>query len=47
MNGVHMRIFMALRRRFQSFWEKDSSNVQLSEELRFHLERQTEENIAH
>jgi len=31
----------------QSFLEKDSSNAELSRELQFHLERQTEENIAH
>jgi predicted permease len=42
-----MRLFQSLRRRLRSFLDKDSSNVQLGEELQFHLERQTEENIAH
>jgi putative ABC transport system permease protein len=46
MNGVDMRFIDSLRRRFLSFWKKDASNVQLSEELQFHLERQTEANIA-
>jgi predicted permease len=46
LNGVDMRLFHSLRRRLRSFLEKDSSNVQLSEELQFHLERQTETNIA-
>lgn len=41
-----MRIFQSLRRRLQSLREKDASNVELDEELRFHLERQVEENIA-
>ena len=41
-----MRLIQSLRRRLRSFLEKDSSNVDLSEELLFHLERQTEANIA-
>jgi len=47
LNGVNMRLFQSLRRRLRSFLKKDSSNAQLSEELQFHLERQTEENIVH
>jgi putative ABC transport system permease protein len=46
MNGVDMRFIHSLRRRLLSLWKKDASNVQLSEELQFHLERQTEANIA-
>ncbi|WP_353070762.1 ABC transporter permease [Tunturiibacter gelidoferens] len=42
-----MRLFQSLRRRLRSYLDKNSSNVQLGEELQFHLERQTEENIAH
>jgi hypothetical protein len=41
-----MRLLQSLLRRWRSFLEEDSSNVELSEELQFHLERQTEENIA-
>lgn len=41
-----MRLFQSLLRRLRSFFEKDLSNIELSEELQFHLERQTEENIA-
>ncbi len=41
-----MRLFHSLLRRLRSFLEKDASNVELSEELLFHVERQTEENIA-
>lgn len=41
-----MRFFQSFLRRLRSLFERDSSNVQLSEELQFHLERQTEENIA-
>jgi len=41
-----MRLFQSLFRRSRSFLKKDSSNVELSEELKFHLERQVEENIA-
>jgi predicted permease len=47
MNGVDMRFIHSLRRRLLSLWKKDASNVQLSEELQFHLERQTEANIAY
>jgi predicted permease len=46
MKGGLMRLFQSLLRRWQSFFEKDSSNAELSEELQFHLERQTEVNIA-
>jgi hypothetical protein len=46
MNEVEMRCIQSLRRRLLSFWKMDASNVQLSEELQFHLERQTEANIA-
>lgn len=46
LNGVHMRLFQSLFRRWRSLLEKDTSNVELNEELQFHLERQTEENIA-
>ena len=46
MNGVDMRFIHSLRRRFLSLLKKDASNVQLSEELQFHLERQTEANVA-
>jgi predicted permease len=46
MSGVNMRLLQSLRRRLRSFLEKDSSNVQLSHELQFHLERETEENRA-
>ncbi len=41
-----MRLVQSLFRRLQSFFEKDASNAELSDELQFHLERQTEENIA-
>ena len=41
-----MRFLQSLRRRLLSFWRKDASNVQLNEELQFHLERETEANIA-
>ena len=41
-----MRLFHSLLRRLRWFLKKDSSNVELSEELQFHLDRQTEENIA-
>jgi hypothetical protein len=45
-NEISMRFFHSLLRRLRSLRERDSSNVALSEELEFHLERQTEENIA-
>ena len=41
-----MRLFHSLLCRLGSFLRKDASNVELSEELQFHLERQIEENIA-
>jgi putative ABC transport system permease protein len=41
-----MRWFHSLLRRLRSLLRKDSTNVELSEELLFHVERQTEENIA-
>jgi len=41
-----MRLFQSLLRRRRSLLEKDTSNIELNEELQFHLERQTEENIA-
>ena len=41
-----MRLLQSLLRRWRSFRSKDASDAALSEELRFHLERQTEENIA-
>ena len=41
-----MRIFDSLFRRLRSFVKKDSSNVELSDELQYHLERQIEENLA-
>jgi predicted permease len=42
-----MRLLNSLRRRLQSFLHKDAGNFALSEELQFHLEQLTEENIAH
>ena len=41
-----MRLLHSLLRRLRSFFRKDETNVELSEELQFHLARQTEENIA-
>ena len=41
-----MRFFHSLRRRLRSLFEGDASNAALREELQFHLQRQTEENIA-
>jgi predicted permease len=41
-----MRIVQSLIRRLRSLFNKESSNAALSEELIFHIERQTEENIA-
>jgi hypothetical protein len=46
MNGVSMRLFQSLLRRAQSLIKKDSNNIQLNEELQFHLERLIEENMA-
>ena len=41
-----MRLLESLRRRLQSLFHKDANNVELSEELRFHLETLIEQNIA-
>ena len=41
-----MRFFQSLRTRFRSSFHKEAKNIELNEELQFHLERQTEENIA-
>jgi predicted permease len=41
-----MRRFQSLLIRFRSSRHKETKNVELNEELQFHLERQTEENIA-
>jgi predicted permease len=41
-----MRSLQSLFRRLQSLFHKESSNIALNEELQFHLERQTEENIT-
>lgn len=41
-----MRLMQSLIRRLQSMVSKESSNVALHEELRFHLERLVEENMA-
>jgi predicted permease len=41
-----MRFFQSLRTRFRSSRHKEKKNIELNEELQFHLERQTEENIA-
>ncbi len=41
-----MRLFQSLLIRFRSSRNKESNNVGLNEELQFHLDRQTEENIA-
>ena len=41
-----MRLLHSALRRLRSFLGKDSKNDELSEELRFHLELQIEENIA-
>ena len=41
-----MRLLQSLLRRLRSFLHRESSNADLSEELEFHIERQTEENIA-
>ncbi|WP_158752331.1 ABC transporter permease [Acidobacterium sp. S8] len=41
-----MRIVQSLLRRLRSLLKKDSSNVDLSEELQFHLEHQVEANIS-
>ena len=41
-----MRFLQSLCRRWRSLRAKDTSNLALREELHFHLERETEENIA-
>lgn len=41
-----MRLLQSLRRRLQSLFHKDAGNLELSEELRFHLETLVEQNIA-
>lgn len=41
-----MRLLQSLRRRLQSLLYKDAGNLELSEELRFHLETLVEQNIA-
>lgn len=41
-----MRLLQSLRRRFQSLLHKDVNNVELNEELRFHLETLVEQKIA-
>jgi predicted permease len=41
-----MRFSNSLRRRWRSLREKEANNLALREELQFHLDRQTEENIA-
>ena len=41
-----MRAMQSLFRRMRSLFAKDSNNAELNEELQFHLEQATEENIA-
>ena len=41
-----MRILRSLRRRLRSILNPEMANVELSEELQFHLARQLEENLA-
>src|ERR1700710_98382 len=41
-----MRIASILRLRFQSLFSRDKVDRELDEELRYHLERQIDENIA-
>ena len=41
-----MRLLQSLRRRLQSLLHKDAGNLELSEELSFHLETLVEQNIA-
>jgi putative ABC transport system permease protein len=41
-----MRILRSLIRRLRSFRSKEISNLELSEELQFHLDRAIEQNIA-
>ncbi len=46
MKGAAVRLFDSLRRRMRSLRTRDASNAALGDELRFHLERQVEENLA-
>lgn len=46
LKGVTMRSLHSLIRRLRSLLRRDSRNIDLSEELQFHLERQIEENVA-
>jgi macrolide transport system ATP-binding/permease protein len=41
-----MRLLQSLRRRIHSLLHKDATNIELSNELRFHLETLVEQNIA-
>lgn len=41
-----MRAMQSLSRRIRSFFGREESNAELSEELRFHLEREIEQNMA-
>lgn len=41
-----MRLLQSIRRRWLSFWSKDTANVELNEELQFHLDAQIAANIA-
>ena len=41
-----MRFSNSLLRRWRSLREKEANNLALREELQFHLDRQTDENIA-
>src|SRR5271165_1549913 len=41
-----MRFLRSLLRRWRSLREQEASNLALREELQFHLDRQTDENIA-
>ena len=44
-NRVFMRLLDSLLRRLRSLRQRDPSNVALQEELQFHLQQQTEENM--
>ena len=41
-----MRLIDSLRRRLRSLLHRDTSNIELNDELRFHLEALIERNIA-
>ncbi len=43
--GIFTRLLHSLLRRLRSLRQRDPSNVALQEELQFHLQRQTEENM--